>query len=142
MKKIRKALSVCLVLLLMMTSFPMAGIADFDICITASALDATGQCGENVTYAFDSETGELVISGNGPMTDYEYRDGSPFYNSNIKSVVIGDGVTTIGDGAFANYVSIKHISVAASVKTIYEQAFYNCIGLQEIYSCYRVGYSS
>ena len=67
MKKIRKALSVCLVLLLMMTSFPMAGIADFDIGITASALDAAGNCGENVTYTFDSETGELVISGEGAI---------------------------------------------------------------------------
>ena len=45
--------------------------------------------------------GVLTITGSGPMTDYSSNDVSPFYGrSDIRSVVIADGVETIGSYLF------------------------------------------
>ena len=127
MKKIRKALSVCLVLLLVLTSIPVAHMTDFDIGITASALDATGQCGENAAYTFDSETGELVISGEGAI------EAEAFYgNQEIKEVVIEDGIVAIGDSAFENSC-IESIEFGITVTEIGNKAFADCLSLTDVY---------
>ena len=39
--------------------------------VSVSALESTGQCGENVYWEFDEATGELVITGNGDVWDYD-----------------------------------------------------------------------
>ena len=98
------------------------------------SLSKKGKCGDELalTWEYDALTKTLTISGSGTLnSNYTFGIEAP---TNVERLIIAEGVTTIGGGAFANYVSIKHISVAASIKTIYEQAFYNCIGLQEIYS--------
>ena len=104
---------------------------------SAGALDTTGQCGDNVYWTFDESTGELVISGSGDMyDDYEYSDWfgdtSPFYNSNIKSVVINNGVTNIGDCMFINCSSLTAVYLSDSVTTIGSYAFKDCISLTSI----------
>ena len=128
MKKIRKALSVCLVLLLMMTSFPMAGIADFDIGITASALDAAGNCGENATYTFDSETGELVISGTGAIEEEAFHS-----NKEILKATIESGITEISDRAFCECDELATLVVGSDVTIIGDNAFADCGSLTDIY---------
>lgn len=56
-----------------------------------------GKCGDNLTWSLDSKD-TLIIIGTGNMTDYL---NSPFYgHTNIKSVVIEKGVTSIGNNAF------------------------------------------
>ncbi|MBQ8942172.1 MAG: leucine-rich repeat protein [Firmicutes bacterium] len=57
------------------------------------------KCGENVTYTFDTDTGVLTISGTGDMADYNILE-SPLVSSSIKSVIIENGVTSIGNYAF------------------------------------------
>ena len=34
--------------------------------LSYAAPDASGSCGDNVTYSFNGTTGEMVISGTGP----------------------------------------------------------------------------
>lgn len=61
-------------------------------------IEESGSCGNNVTYTFDSSTGELTISGTGEMDNYEENNLSPFYwLEDIKTVIISDGVTSIGN---------------------------------------------
>ena len=127
MKKIRKALSVCLVLLLVLTSIPVVHMTDFDIGITASALDATGQCGENVTYTFDSETGELVISGEGAIEAEAFHK-----NKEILKVVIESGVTVISDKAFCECEELAEIVIGDDVTIIGTNAFFTCQKLDNI----------
>ena len=68
--------------------------------LTAFADTITGECGDNVTYSLDPETGELTVRGTSEMY-YYLSYNSPFHNNEmIKSVIIEDGVTNIGSCAF------------------------------------------
>lgn len=96
--------------------------------LTAYADVQTGKCGDNVTYSLDTSTGVLTISGTGEMTD------SPFgQNSNIiKSVIIENGVTSIGDSAFCHCKSLTNVTIGSSVTSIGESAFLRCTSLISI----------
>jgi len=50
----------------------------------------------------------------------------------VTSIVIGDGVTAIGEGAFAFCDDLTNVYISASVKHIGEKAFYDCRGLQSV----------
>lgn len=66
---------------------------------------SSGQCGENLTWTLD-ENGLLAISGIGTMWDFESGDDGvqvPWDASKITSVVIEEGVTSIGNNAFNMY---------------------------------------
>ena len=93
----------------------------------------TGKCGDNVTYSFDTSTGMLTISGTGKMTDYSYHNYSPFYqNTNIESVSIEDGVTSIGESAFDSCTSLTSVTIPDSVTNIGDSAFYYCTRLTSV----------
>ena len=93
---------------------------------------ASGQCGENVFWTLDSETGNLTISGEGKMYNYSF-DGSPFFDkTSIKSVIIESGVTSIGDYAFFVCSSLTSIVIPNSVTSIGDYAFSYCGSLTSI----------
>ena len=74
----------------------------------------TGKCGKNVTYSFDAETGVLTISGEGDMENYNYEN-NPFYKkSNIKTVIIKNGVTSIGSYAFYDCTNLANVYYSGS----------------------------
>lgn len=93
-------------------------------------LDGTvsGTCGDNLTWKV--EEGVLTISGTGDMYDYEaYK--APWYSlaSSITSVVLEEGVASIGEYAFYSHSAIRKATIPSSVKTISEGAFLACTGL-------------
>lgn len=98
-------------------------------------LIASGTCGENLTWELDND-GVLTISGEGAMDDYEqsYIFSSPWYNikNEITAVRINEGVTNIGNGAFADCNNLTSISIPSSITSIGNFAFYNCGSLQKI----------
>ena len=72
-------------------------VVSLGACLSANAEVQTGSCGDNVSYTLDTQTGELVISGQGKMKNYPYYGltnyNSPFYsNLTVKSVVIKNGI--------------------------------------------------
>lgn len=90
-----------------------------------------GTCGDNLTWTLDDE-GTLTISGTGAMTDYDESD-SPFdYNDGIKFVVIENGVTYLGNYAFAGCKSLKKITIPDSVTFIGGWVFIGCGSLEKI----------
>ena len=106
-----------------------------DTTFTAEfAIDKSGTCGDNnaLTWEYDAEIKTLTIKGEGDLcSNYTFGVEAP---NEMTDLIISEGVTAIGNGAFANQRTLRHISIAASVKTIYEQAFYNCTGMEHIYS--------
>ena len=99
--------------------------------LTAFADTITGECGDNVTYSLDTSTGVLTISGTGEMTDYS-TDSPFYYNSSVKTVIIENGVTSIGKHAFQGCASLISITILNSVTSIGDSAFYNCTSLTNI----------
>ena len=101
--------------------------------LTAYADVQTGKCGDNVTYSLDTETGVLTISGTGKMTAFSRFDDSPFYqNSNIKSVIIGNGVTSIGDYVFEGCENLTSVTIPNTVISIGDDAFDCCTSLTNV----------
>ena len=85
----------------------------------------SGTCGANLSWTLDTESSTLTISGTGAMTNYAY---APWYSyrSTIKTVVIKDGVTSIGDYAFAYCSNLISVTIPNSVTSIGKYAFYWC----------------
>lgn len=106
----------------------------------------SGTCGENLTWTLDSE-GTLTISGTGKMEDYKHinwktdTDGaifseevdSPWFLQRdlIKKISIECGVTSIGDNAFWDCISVISVNIPNSVTSIGDGAFSGC-GMQYI----------
>ena len=106
---------------------------------TALAADivASGTCGaegngSNLTWTLYSE-GLLTISGSGAMEEY-YPYKAPWYGSSsrVKSAVIADGVTSIGQYAFQGCESLTSVTIPDSVTSIGEGAFSNCTSLTSV----------
>ncbi len=95
----------------------------------------SGMCGEN-TYWDLYDSGTLVISGYGDMTDYSSSSSrrAPWYNSrnSINRIVINNGITSIGDYAFYECYSLTSITIPDSVTTIGDYAFSVCESLTSI----------
>ena len=109
------------------------------ICAVAAADTQTGACGANgadLTWTM-TDDGALTISGSGAMADYSLLDAAP-WGTAVTEAVIEDGVTRIGDFAFAGCDSLTDITIAGSVTEIGENAFHNCTGLAEVTVPYGV----
>ncbi len=102
------------------------------MCFGVSAFNPTGKCGENVYWNYNETTGELVISGQGDMYNYVGYN-CPFYDSDsiIKSVILEDGITSIGSVTFYGQ-EIEKVVFPVSLKKIGVSSFEDCDNLIEI----------
>ncbi len=90
---------------------------------------------DGIVWSFDN--GVLTLSGDGPMPDYPGYAYAPWNiiditRATVSSIVIEDGLTTIGACAFCNFIDLKNVEIPNSVTTIKESAFYNSIGFETI----------
>ncbi len=108
-----------------------------------------GICGTNVGWTLD-DSGVLTISGSGAM--YNYTDTSSGYapwfeiRSAIKSVVIKDGVTSIGNYAFFA-CKFSSITIPSSVRNIGTDAFRYCdtvtaVHIDDVHAWYTTVFSN
>ena len=90
------------------------------------ALVASGKCGDSASWKLDAD-GVLTITGAGPMADYgAYGPWYIAHLTDIKKVVVQEGVTTIGDHAFANLSYVTSVTIPEGVTSIGSSAFENC----------------
>lgn len=89
----------------------------------------TGDC----TWTLDDE-GVLTISGNGDMGDYDtsHYDKIAPWGESITSVIIENGVTSIGSDAFSDCIGLTSVTIPDSVTSIGSAAFYGCTGMTSV----------
>ena len=125
----KRLLSFVLAVLMIASLLPAtalaAGIVDSGTC------GAEGD-GSNLTWTLDSE-GVLTISGSGDMYDYDFSS-APWHGSSsrVKSAVIAEGVTSIGEYAFYDCRSLTSVTIPDSVTSIGEWAFSYCKSLTSV----------
>ena len=135
-----------------------------EIQIEWEPIVASGTCGaygDNLTWELTGTQGNytLTISGTGDMAGYNDNGDRPWenYRDDIKSIVIENGVLSIGNYAFSECTSLESVTFAegslmyrignkafrkclklasiiipASVLQIYDDAFSNCTGLTSV----------
>ena len=119
MKLRLRLLSLCLAVLLFCGTMPVF------------AEDASGTCGDNLTWTLTGDT--LTISGTGDMFDFN-TTGHPKIAEwkPIRTLVIADGVTSIGAWAFNGCGDLSSVTIPGSVKSIGNYAFYNCKAIESL----------
>ena len=91
-------------------------------------------CGQQAVWNYEEENGILTIQGVGAMEDYTDPEQVPWntFIQKIKTVVIRDGITTVGDYAFAGGSNLQEVSLPGSVEIVGVFSFKGCTELKEI----------
>ena len=100
--------------------------------VTFDHISFGGSCGESTTWRFYTKDGSLVISGIGAMNGYE-NTTMPWYDyrKQVTSIVIEEGVTSIGKRAFSECTATT-VTIADSVTVINGYAFRICKNITEV----------
>lgn len=107
---------------------PVGGEIVYD---PANVCGAEGD-GSNVLWAFDEATGTLYLKGTGSIDDYTIRTKSPWYDLDVKKVVLSDGITRIGDYAFIDQKNLEEVVWPSTLENIGPYAFKSTSSLKEI----------
>ena len=90
-----------------------------EVTTTAPSQKIEGRCGDNAIYSYDEATRTLTISGTGAMwngTKYSHL-------GTVDKIVIGNGITVIGEDAFAKFNGVGSAEISDTVTTIKGNAF-------------------
>lgn len=148
MKKTKTLLlSICLVCLLIPAGKTL---------VKAEEINASGKLGVTITYTFDEDTGVMILTGTGAT----YSQSYPYFNQadreKLKKLIIGDGITSIGERMFdqcenlteiefpetLTYIgfytfghckSLTNLDLPDSLETLYSCAFVYCSGLKTVH---------
>ncbi|MBR4234835.1 MAG: leucine-rich repeat protein [Clostridia bacterium] len=90
---------------------------------------ASGVCGENAFWRL-TESGELLISGDGAISDYTLT-GAPWYQyrASVTRCTVGEGITRAGTAAFNALSALQEISLPSGLLSVGVSAFRNCRAL-------------
>ena len=126
--KMKRAFSLLISLALISLALCMGisaadGEIDIDFGVIIGGV-ASGSIGDNLSWTLDGY-GVLSVSGEGDMPDFS-EDDVPWaeHADSVKTVVIGNGVTSVGENAFYG-MSLENIKIPASVEQIGEGALEN-----------------
>ena len=152
-KIFKKVLSILLVVITLFCSTPLQGLVGvewqkrsntgfnswFSTNASAASNIITGNCGEggdpwsnmvcsdNVKYRLDLSSGVMELYGSGATSDFSaamiVRQPWGSYKSYIKEVIIYDGVTYLGSGAFALCENLESVYFPSSLQAIGNIAF-------------------
>ena len=100
-----------------------------------SNIIASGTCGaegDNLTWELCDSI--LIISGTGAMANYPALNMPwKYFITSITSVIISDGVTTIGSHAFNGCSHLTSLTVPPSLTSIGQNAFSGCWAMESLY---------
>ena len=100
---------------------------------------SSNKCGDDLYWSINRESGTLTITGTGAMYDYmDWHDSqehsTPWWDirDEITSVVLPEGMTSIGDFAFQDCNGFESIALPSTLKWIGYDAFFSCDGLTSV----------
>ena len=96
-----------------------------------SSILAYGSCGTDAQWTIN-DGNVLSIQGSGTMADYSLSGNPPWASYSYHSVVVGNGITSIGNYAFYRADSLKNVSLPLGLTYIGNCAFRNCDNLRTI----------
>ena len=97
-------------------------VADFDY--NSNVFYNAGTAGDGIAVTFGDSVEKIPA--------YLFYVSSSSYSPNIKSVIIGSDVTSIGDRAFYNCTGITSVTIGDGVTSIGDDAFRSCTGLTSV----------
>ena len=112
--------------------------ATVDDCVQCETMpELWGVCGDNLIWkvegTYDNTT--LTITGTGDMWDFRTLDMQDFHAegpktpwSSIYRVIVGEGVTSIGNGALLGNYQINYLRLPSTLTRIGDQAFFPADG--------------
>jgi len=128
--KCSKIFFVVLTFILVLSMFP-----SWTFAVEAEDSGTCGDKGANVTWTLDGD-GTLTISGNGAMKDYKWEENeySPWDTEadQIKKIIVEEGVTTVGRGAFMYCDNMTSITLPDSLTEIKPYSIVYCSSLSEL----------
>ena len=98
-------------------------------------MNSYGQSGQDDNVLWSITDSALTLTGTGAMNDYDYSGNkAPWYlhRALIKNVVIENGLTTIGQSAFALCSGLTDIKITDSLTSIGDNAFLACRNLANV----------
>lgn len=154
MKSIRRIISSILCVVLILTAAPLSGFVGLELPAFSDLFSTKAEAAtysgvysdtsvDGLTWSVNTETQELIINGEGSIWDYtlyydnfngkeNYYTNAPWfkYRDYIVNVTVEDGITDIGDNAFAYCYKLSNISFSGDLKRIgtdalLETAIYN-----------------
>ena len=118
------------------TDNPRNVVITQDTTFTAEfAIDKSGKCGENLAlkWEYEDKSKLLTINGNGALIEnYSFGLEAP---TQMRQLIIGNEITSIGDSAFFGMASINHLTIGSNVTSIGDYAFAECKNFDDI-TCY------
>ncbi len=123
----KRVLCLCMVLTM------ICSLLTFTPAAAATIIDS-GTCGTDLTWQLGAD-GTLTISGFGEMNDMSgYGRTAPWkdYVTDIKKVVLPDGLIYIGSSAFSGCVNMSDVNLPDTLEEISGSAFKGCSKLKKI----------
>lgn len=114
----KKMISLLLSLVFVLTTV-------FSVNLPVATAATYGAAGANVTYYYDTATKTLTLSGTGPT--YEFRATSMLtnkrapwqdYKAEIQKVVVGEGITRIGQYCLYNCTALTDVTLPSTLEEI------------------------
>ena len=120
---VNRMIALFLAVLLLLTVLP-AGVFATEV--------TSGICGDNLTWSVDDNV--LTIVGTGPMDDYNRANEQPWIDCahTITEVVIGEGVTSVGQYAFSSCDSLLRVELPDTLRNIGMYGFNYCKPLSQM----------
>ncbi len=116
----------------------LAAVLAFSVLQAVPELNVSGAveidytCGENATWSLDVEKCELVISGTGATKDYLRYAPWYDYGQYVKTVVVEEGITVLGESLFSYCGKINEISLPSTLLRVNTKAFRNTESLKSV----------
>ena len=87
-----------------------------------------GACGvapysSETFWTYDEGSKTLTVLGDGAIRDYDSADAAPWSSRDVETLVVQDGITRIGNNAFAALKNLNTVNVDGSVTEVADNAF-------------------